>query len=189
MPHLNDISDRVWFALHCLPRDASGAPPSYKSLEEKYGLPDAFFSKLVRGSRKQGYGTTFSQLAKALKVSQTWLDQGGDDGTPTPTGVVPPRPDKKWIRYGDLPTWGEAVAEALRDPEGTVPPAAFLAGADMPEFRAVDRVTPATAIAIALYAWETCTEEEQFRYEELARSMSPSERTARPRAEERRAKK
>jgi hypothetical protein len=168
MPYLPDISDRVWYALHCLRRDPSGAPPSYKSLEAKYDLPEAFLSKLVRGSRKQGYGATFTQLARALRVTEKWLDEGGDAGTPWPTGVVPPRPDMKWTRHGDLGAWGKAVQAALAEPDCPVPPEAFLAGADLPVYRPVATVTPALATAVAIYAWETCTEEDQLRYGEQA---------------------
>ena len=182
MPYLPEISDRVWYALHCLPRDATGAPPSYKSLEQKYELPEAFLSKLVRGARKQGYGSTFRHLARALKVSEKWLDEGGDDGTPTPTGVVPPRPDMKWVRHGDLPGWGQAVEDARRQHDPSVPPEAYLAGADLPVYRPMDTVTPAIATAVAIYAWETCTEEDRLRYGETAGRTSSAGHVARPRA-------
>jgi hypothetical protein len=182
MPYLPELSDRLWFAIHCLERDETGAPPSFKSIEDRYGLPNAFLSKLVRGSRKQGYADTFSALVEALnglrpkgarvKVTQQWLADGGDDGTPEPTGVVPPRPDQRWRRHGDEPGWGKAVDEALRVSGSTVPPAAYLAGADLPVYRPVDTITPELATAVAIYAWETCTVEDQLRYEEKAAKLA-----------------
>lgn len=163
MPLLPTLADRVHFAYHCLPRDSRGEPPSYRLLEREYDLPHATLSKTIMGQRTKHQRVTVPKIAKALRVTMHWLDYGGEYG-PIPTGIVPPRPGTKWMRHEDLPGWAEAVAFALREPHPPIPPEAFLAGADMPVYKPLDRVTPEIAIAVSLYAWETSTGAEQAQY-------------------------
>ena len=161
---LPTLADRAWFALHCLPRDAAGKPPTMKDLELAAGLHYGTLSHVVNGRRSHHRLDTFPLMAKALRVSEAWLR--GEEGArgPTLTGMLPPRPGTKWTRHGDVPGWRESVALALLEPRQMVPAAAFLAGADMPVFRPLDRVTPEIALAAAMYAYETSTKEEQEKY-------------------------
>src|SRR5689334_10535305 len=106
MPYLPELSDRVWYALHCLPRDKNGAPPSYKQLEKQYHLSPAVLSKTVLGKQKKHDRDTFRKIALAVNAPEAWLD-GSASGAPKPTGVVPPRPGREWLRHGDLPAWRE----------------------------------------------------------------------------------
>jgi hypothetical protein len=177
MPHLPDLADRVWFAIHCLPRDENGNPPTYTELEREYGLHHSTLSKIVLGKAQHHSYEIFRGIAIALRVSEHWLEFGGEGG-PTPTGIVPPRPGMQWIRHGDLKGWEDAVGAALREPDQKVLPEQFLAGADLPVYRPVERVTPEVAIGAAIWAWETSTPAERTRYStEVARRVAA--RTAR----------
>jgi hypothetical protein len=180
MPYLPELADRVWFALHCLPRDADGKPPTYTELENKHGLHHAVLSKTILGDRKEHSTTTYRKLAAALNTTVDWLELGGKC-TLKPTGVVPPRPGRKWMRHGDLPTWRDGVAAALNSPQQYVPPAAFRAGAELPVYKPVDTVTAEVAVGVAWYAWATCDEDEQTFYStEAARHAYAGDK--RPRA-------
>lgn len=161
MPLLPTLADRVWFAYHCLPRDARGNPPSYVSLEQSCKLPNATFSRVISGEREEPRGTTLDKISAALNCKLEWLMRGGDEG-PVPTGIVPPRPGMVWKCHGDLPRWYEVV-EPLKK-KRRCPAEAFLAAADMPIYRPVDQVTPELALAAAVYAWATSTPAEQRRY-------------------------
>ena len=88
---LATLADRVWFAYHCLPRDAKGNPPSYVSLERPWKLPNGTLSRVVYAERKDLRGMTLGLIAKALNVKLDWLMNGGRVDRPVPTGTVPPR--------------------------------------------------------------------------------------------------
>src|SRR5207302_846116 len=92
------------------------------------------------------------------------------------TQVVPPRPGLAWKRHGEIQGWREAVAaclrEAVRQGIERIPPEAFLAGADLPVYRHVARVTPEIAIGASKYAWETATVSEQTFYSTLEGSRA-----------------
>lgn len=173
MPYLPELADRVWYALHCLPRDKDDKPPTYTELESAHDLHHAVLSKTILGGRKEYTSETMRKMAAALKLGWPattdtrrildWLELGGKGG-PKPTGVVPPRPGRKWMRHGDLPTWREGVEEALRSPTQLVPPEAFRAGAEVPVYTPVDRVTAQIAIGVAWYGWSRCDEDEQSFY-------------------------
>jgi hypothetical protein len=102
-------------------------------------------------------------MARALRVTDSWLDYGGENA-PSPTGPVPPRPGTKGLTHGELPGWNEAVEVAKSQVPEIVLPEAFRAGARMPIYRPVDRITPDLATAVAFYAWETSTEAERRKY-------------------------
>lgn len=163
MLNLPTFADRVWFAYHCLPRDSRGEPPQFKSLEVAHGLTIGTFSKVFQRGYEHLSAENMRALAAALRSSRTWLEVGGNDG-PIPTGIVPPRPGLPWARHGELPGWPEAVALAMAVPLQRVPSEAYLAGADLPVYRPVERVTAELATAIATYAWETSTFAEQAKY-------------------------
>jgi len=169
---LPTLADRVWYALHSLERDDEGNPPDLKALELKVGLHYGTLSHAIHGRRAEFRGDTFGKIGKALRVTEAWLRAEEDARGPTLTGFLPPRPGTKWRRHGDLPGWRESVALALLEPRQMVPPAAFLAGADMPVFRPLDRVTPEIALAAAMYAYETSTKEEQTKYSTQEARMS-----------------
>lgn len=163
---LPTLADRVWFAYHCLPRDHDGTLPSYRSLEDAYGLSQATFSKTVTGVRTQHARGTLPKMAEALRVTTKWLDEGKGRGPTLPLGIsVPPRPGGAgWTRHGDVPGWSESVRQALlRDPP-VIPPEAFLAGADLPVYRSVHAITAELATWIAGYAWETSSPAQQTKY-------------------------
>jgi hypothetical protein len=113
MPYLPDLSDRVWFALHCLPRDENGEPPTYRKLERECQLSNGLLSKMALGQRSHQWSTTVRACSAALRVSEAWLQYGGGGG-PTPTGVVPPCPNMRWLRHCELSGWIDAVTIARR---------------------------------------------------------------------------
>lgn len=182
---LPSLADRAWYAYHCLPRDDSGKLPTFKDLEEgtKPAIAYGTLSHVMSGRRSHHRADTFPLMARALKCSEAWLR--GEDGArgPVLTGMLPPRPGTTWIRHGDVPGWKESVTLALLEPRQIVPPAAFLAGADMPVFRPLDRITPAIAVAAAMYAYETSIREEQVRYSTLeARASNAGQASGKMRA-------
>jgi hypothetical protein len=69
-----------------------------------------------------------------------------------------------WKKYGQISGWYDAVEAAKRDPHRRIPDAAFEAGADLPMYRHIDRITPELAAAAAAFAWETSTPTEQTNY-------------------------
>lgn len=161
---LPTLADRAWYAYHCLPRSGAGKLPTFKELEVSVGIAYGTLSHVMKGRRSQHQHETFREMARALRVSEAWLH--GDDGArgPTLTGMLPPRPGTKWVRHGDVPGWRESVALAQLEPKQVVQGPAFLAGADLPVFRPLDRITPDIALAASMYAFETATPEEQTRY-------------------------
>jgi hypothetical protein len=186
MPHLPDLADRVWFAIHCLPRDKRGKPPSYRQLEKDFGLAPASLSKAVLGKARHQWSDTRRALCAALQVSEPWLEFGAGAG-PTPTGIVPPRPGWKLVRHGDLRGWDEAVRIALREPTQQVPVAAFRAGAALTVYEPVspEHITPQFVVGVAHHAWVLLSPSEQEMLDTLdakhasAGDASPRLRTAR----------
>jgi len=172
MPHLPELADRVWYALHSLSRDENGEPPSLRKIEKDFGLANALLSKTITGKSRHQWRDTYRTLANALRVSEHWLEFGGEGDAPTPTGIVPPRPGMKWMRHGDVRGWLEAVEIAKLDARPRVPPEAFQAGADLPVYRPILKMTPELAIAVAAYAWETSTDAEQTFYSSLEGTQS-----------------
>ena len=171
MPHLPELADRVWYAIHCLPRNAEGKPPTYKDLEKAFDLPHAVLSKTVLGDRKEYLRATMKKMALVFLPGFApgtepndvldWLEAGGKGG-PRRTGVVPPRPGRAWICHGELATWRDGVLAAL--PARQCPSAAFRAGAELPVYQPIDRVTAQIAIGVSWYAWAMCDEDEQAFY-------------------------
>lgn len=165
---------RVWFAFHCLKREAPDFErPSFRELELKYHLPLACISKIFREKRSHHDYDTVRNLARALEVDEQWLKYGGPTG-PTPSEPIPPFPGKPWAVYGEIAGWDEAVAVVLADSRQKVPPAAFLAGADCPVVRPVATVTPALAIGVSLFAYEMISPREQARYDAAQAKASGS---------------
>jgi transcriptional regulator with XRE-family HTH domain len=176
MDLLPALADRVWFAYHCLPRDKAGAPPSLRSLEAACGLANGTIQKTAKGQRKEHTKSTFRLMAQALRVTESWLEFGGDNG-PIPTGMVPPRPGLKWTVYGEMTGWSEAVEEAKRDDRQIVPPEAFRAGAAWPVERPFSRVTPEIATFVSGLAWQLTPPDVQARYStEEARAVAHARR-------------
>lgn len=120
------LGDRVWYALHCLPRDGRGKAPDFKAIEKSAGVSNATVSKIVNGERKEPKARTLTALAKALGVEKAWLEHEVGDA-PDLTGELPPRPGaedveawrpsfmvtKRWVERDDYPTRAPVIA-ALR---------------------------------------------------------------------------
>jgi DNA-binding Xre family transcriptional regulator len=87
---LATFADRVWYAYHCLRRGRHGQPPSWRSLELKFGLANATFSKLATGEKTGVTLDALPRLARALSVSSQWLLEGIGD-PPKLTGYLPSR--------------------------------------------------------------------------------------------------
>lgn len=91
-PPLEDLGDRVWFALHCLPRDQHHRPPPPTRFEAPQGeIPRGTLGKVISGKRAEVERPTLVKIAEALHVSVGFL-ANGEEPWPTPTGDVPPRP-------------------------------------------------------------------------------------------------
>ncbi len=178
MSHLPTLADRVWHALHCLPRK-KGNPrgPSYRALEAKHGLANATFSRAINGTVENPSPATLMGLAKALNVTAEWLWHGTGR---TPTPVVPvPRRQESDVAHAEIEGWAEAVEEALAERPRMVPPEAFDAAAELVVLRPLGTITPRIALAAALYAWEIATPAERKRYAAARRRRPP---TRKPRA-------
>ncbi len=172
---LPTLADRAWYALHCLRRDDAGKPPALKDLEVRVGLSYGTLSHVMCGRRSQHRPGTFPLMARALGVSEAWLRGEGGARGPMLTGMIAPRPGARTFRrHGDVPGWQESVTLALLEPRQLVPPAAFLAGADMPVYRPIDRITPEIAIFVAGYCYGTSIPEVQEKYStRAAQEMGP----------------
>src|SRR6185369_11134553 len=164
MPALPTLADRAWYALHCLPRDEKGKPPTGHDLERRYALSNSALSNIWTGRKRFPQPDTFAKVCRALAVSEAWLR--GDRGAtgPTLTGFMPPRPGMPWIRYGDVPGWAEAVTLAKLDTIIVIPDVAYELGAEWPVMRPIERMTPELARAASLLAYEHATPEEQTKY-------------------------
>jgi len=170
MPYLPTFPDRLWYAYHCLPRDAGGELPSYRALERDHGLSSGLISRLMRGERPAIEHETWKKLHVAFRVPPPWLDYGGQNGPPPPRVAVPLRPGIAGVRYGDLPEW-ESIVAMVSAPGGLAeqqePPVTgeeFLAGAEMVVARPTEQLTPALVVAAARYAWETAAFDDRARY-------------------------
>ena len=111
---MSTLADRVWYAIHCLRRNADGSVPKYVSIERKVGLPNAFLSKMVRGKRPEPSAASMVALASVLDVDLQWL-VSGIGNAPSLSGPLPPRPGYEmiaaWEPGADAPPPGtEAVA-------------------------------------------------------------------------------
>jgi len=93
------LGDRVWYAIHCLPRRDEGQVPDMKSLELRAGISNGTIGKLVKGARTRPAAKTVSSLAAVLGVGVPWL-LDGVGVSPTLTGPLPPRPGAE-----DLDAW------------------------------------------------------------------------------------
>jgi transcriptional regulator with XRE-family HTH domain len=85
------FAERVWLALHALPRDMQGRPPKQVHLERQAGLSPATLSRLFGGFIQSVEPPTLAKMARVLDVDERWLGSGVG-AAPTPTGVVPPLP-------------------------------------------------------------------------------------------------
>jgi len=84
------LADRVWYLLHCLPRDNFGRPPSLRELEKSAGLSQATLSKTITGVRTHHEYETFLLMAEVLRVTPNFL-WTGQGVRPALTGDLPPK--------------------------------------------------------------------------------------------------
>lgn len=101
---LDTLAERAWYAYHALPRDFRGNPPSYRSLEQEHGLPQATFAKLFGGHKKSVGSANLPRLCRALGVNVAWLTESVGD-PPELTGPIQP------LRF-DASAWTAASAPA-----------------------------------------------------------------------------
>jgi hypothetical protein len=172
MAKLETLADRVWYAIHCLPRDRSGAVPAYRQLERDFNLPDCVLHKTIVQGRTQVQHETFRNMAKALRVSDEWLD-GRSNKHPVPTGYVPPRPGTTFRFYGDLPNWKECVDADKHSQRRRLPDEYYEAGAKLPLTRPIGEATREIARRVSQLAWELAEPAEQTRYTS-AESKAPA---------------
>lgn len=122
--YTEDLGDRVWWALHCLPREKSGKAPSSRSVELASDPPlaNGTIAAILRGDRQDVTKETLGRLAAALRVEPEWLLLGKGK-RPVLEGTIGPRParalvmtvrDSASVRYA---TRQRAFAELRSDPE------------------------------------------------------------------------
>lgn len=111
VPTLTSLADRIWYALHCLPRDPNGRPPASTVLEARHGLSRGLIGKLIGERQREVRGPTLLRLAQALHVGTEWLLEGRG-AMPAPTGLVPPRPGLPASQDGVLPPVDDLPARA-----------------------------------------------------------------------------
>jgi transcriptional regulator with XRE-family HTH domain len=97
------ISQRAWFAWHCLPRTDKGQPPPISQLERDNGLSHAQLRKIVMGLSKRPSYSTLTRAAQALGCAPEWLADN-EGGGPVCSTFVPPGPParKPAARRGTL---------------------------------------------------------------------------------------
>jgi transcriptional regulator with XRE-family HTH domain len=174
---LPSLADRIWYAYHCLPRDQSNALPSFRQLENAYGLSLSTFSRAVAGVRENYWADTIPRMAEALRCTAVFLTEGQGRAPKLPIGYwVPPRPGPMTPRrYRDVPGWDEAVEEARRAHEPgkrkalPFPPEGFLAGGDFPLSSFRTTIDADAVIRICHYVWwDECTDDQQKSYAAIA---------------------
>ena len=111
---MSTLADRVWYALHCLPRDSKDRPPDMRTVERSAGLSNGTLSTTVRGIKTEPRSATYAKLAKVLCVDRDWLENG-IGSPPALTGPLPPRPGYEikaaWEPGAEAPPPGtEAIA-------------------------------------------------------------------------------
>ena len=122
---MSTLADRVWFAIHCLPRDDNGAAPKMSSIEKSSGLSNGVLSTTVREKRREHRSSTSAKMAKGLRVDREWLETG-EGVAPVLTGPLPPRPGYEmiaaWEPGAEAPPPGtEAIAAWRPDSHGGAP--------------------------------------------------------------------
>ena len=85
------LADRVWWAWQCLERDDRGELPSWKSLEERHGLPNGSLYKLMWGITARPSYDTLIGVADALHTTAEWLRSERGE-SPVSRWPVMPRP-------------------------------------------------------------------------------------------------
>lgn len=91
---LQNLADRVWYALHCLPRDDRRRPPAPTIIEAQAGLPRGALGRLFRDERRDMRAASLRRLAPVLRVSVGWLASG--------EGEAPPLSGPYWPREPHL---------------------------------------------------------------------------------------
>lgn len=106
----DSLGDRVWWALHCLPRSGPRhQAPGRKELEKRHGLANGTMGSLIHGARTEVRNETLTRLAAALQVSSEWLNEG-KGAPPKLTGHIGPRP-KNLYPEADTLTIAEQAAQ------------------------------------------------------------------------------
>lgn len=85
---------RVWFAWHCLPRNARGEPPTLRSLERAHGLTNGTLHKALWDIAPRPGIQRAEQIASSLGVTTDWLYYGRGAG-PSATWPIVPRPERE----------------------------------------------------------------------------------------------
>jgi len=88
------MGQRAWFALHCLPRDPKGAPPSIRELERRHEISNMGLNRLIWDELKRPGLEVLSKAAAALNTTPEWLQFGRGDG-PKASWPVPNRPAER----------------------------------------------------------------------------------------------
>jgi hypothetical protein len=89
------LGARIWYALHCLPRDQHGMPPATTPLEEEYDIDRGILKKLISGVRENVEPPNLKKIAKALGVTVGFLAEE-TDVLPQLSGPPPPPRPLKW---------------------------------------------------------------------------------------------
>ena len=118
---MSTLADRVWYAIHCLPRGEGGKVPTYVSIEQAGGLDNAVLSKIVRGKKMEPRSRTMEALAQALHVERAWLEHGAGQH-PTLTGPLPPRPGSGAANAWRPTRYNAPTTVAIDDPYATRAP-------------------------------------------------------------------
>ena len=122
-PKLEELGDRVWYALNCQPRDEHERPPPPTRFEKPLGnLPRGSLGKIISGLRQEVRDPTLVRIANALKVPVAFLATG-EGPRPTLTGPLFPRPrlydaNKKPIPVGISSEATSVVLDRLGLDEG-----------------------------------------------------------------------
>lgn len=140
-----------------------------RELAERAGLRSETHvaSLLSRSGPRSPNGDTLVQLARALGVSSDWLMSGEEASPVAPSAVVvrdelPPEGAK---RFGDLPGWAEAEAEARRLYGEDLPAYCWEAAREMAGNRWPAEITPQAVFRFARVWFEQASEEERIQRE------------------------
>lgn len=110
------VADRVWRALHALPRDETGRPPGHTQFAAARGFNKSAMSRLLREERMPG-PKFMGALSKALGVSLDYLVLGTGP-EPQLTGPMPSR--REVLRLDPLTQDTDVSREKAADFDGLV---------------------------------------------------------------------
>lgn len=107
-PRFGSVGERAWWAWQCLPRNDRDQPPTWRSLEKKYGMTNATIRRWIWDLNTENPTVkTAAVVATALRCTPEWLVDEEGPGPMTdrhiPRRPAPPKKQPKRPPSGEQP--------------------------------------------------------------------------------------